>query len=54
MPTYEFECQDCGQVFEQAMTMTEHDEKSPKCPKCGSEKVEHVFEAVNVSTSKKS
>ena len=54
MPIYEFECKTCGHHFERTMTIKDHDEKKVRCPKCESEKVEHVIESVFVTTSKKS
>lgn len=54
MPDYEFECKKCGEHFEKHMTIKEHDEEKVHCPKCDSEEVEHVFESVFVTTSKKS
>ena len=33
MPTYEYECQECGEVFEKFHKMTQ--KPRVKCPKCG-------------------
>ena len=33
MPTYQYECADCGHEFEKLQSMT--DPKLKKCPKCG-------------------
>jgi putative FmdB family regulatory protein len=33
MPTYEYECQECGEVFERFHKMTQR--PRVKCPKCG-------------------
>jgi putative FmdB family regulatory protein len=33
MPTYEYECQECGHRFEEFQRMS--DEPIQKCPKCG-------------------
>lgn len=33
MPTYQYECADCGHEFEKLQSMTEP--KLKKCPKCG-------------------
>jgi putative FmdB family regulatory protein len=33
MPTYEYECQQCGHRFEEFQKMS--DERLQKCPKCG-------------------
>ncbi|MBF0511606.1 MAG: zinc ribbon domain-containing protein [Candidatus Omnitrophica bacterium] len=37
MPTYEYECQACGHVFEELQAMT--DAKLTKCPKCRKSKL---------------
>ncbi len=50
MPLFEFECQDCGHVFEvilQKVTPA----TTPACPKCGKKRVERIwspFAAPNV------
>src|SRR5262245_7756445 len=54
MPTYEFECKNCGHEFSRVMTVDEHDKEPIRCPKCESEDVRHVIESVNVTTSRKS
>ena len=33
MPTYQYECSDCGYAFEELQSMM--DKKLKKCPKCG-------------------
>ncbi len=35
MPTYDYECQSCGHVFEYFQSMS--DDPLKECPKCGSE-----------------
>lgn len=54
MPTYEFRCEDCGHEFVTVLTLKEHDEGKPRCPKCKSVKVEQAVTAVFVKTSRKS
>jgi len=55
MPYYEFECRECGHAFIEKQTFAEHDKgKKVKCPKCGSEKAEHLVGAVYAQTAKKS
>jgi putative FmdB family regulatory protein len=55
MPTYEFECQQCGETFTQKQTFSEHDQhKVAKCPNCGSKNVEQLISSAFVKTSKKS
>jgi len=54
MPVYEFECQDCGKAFEQALTVKEYEERDLECPHCKSRKVERLVTSAQVITSKKS
>ena len=55
MAQYEFKCEECRKRFAIKQSFTEHDrEPRPKCPKCGSRKVEQLIHAVHVKTSKKS
>jgi len=54
MPTYEFRCEECGHEFMTVLSIKEHDEGKPKCPKCKSTKVEQAVSAVSVKTSRKS
>jgi len=51
MPTYEFECGDCGERFDVRASFSEWDEGlRPKCPRCGSENVGQVFVSVALLT----
>ena len=43
MPTYDFECPDCGKKFTVSTTIAEHVKEKPKCPKCGRKKAKSVF-----------
>jgi putative FmdB family regulatory protein len=54
MPTYEYQCKECGQRFDQVLTISEHDKHKPRCPQCKSENVEPVFSSLFVKTSRKS
>jgi len=36
MPMYDYRCDDCGKESLVIMTLHEHDEGPPTCPKCGS------------------
>lgn len=57
MPTYEFLCQGCNQVFEVTCSVSEYERMkkgSIKCEKCGSTKVIRQVSAFQVQTSKKS
>lgn len=55
MPTYEFECTQCGKTFSEKLTFAEHDRRAKvKCPKCQSTKVQQVISTTFAKTSKKS
>ena len=54
MSTYAFVCKACKKKFEVAQSIEEYDPKTVTCPKCNSKKVERIWEAVNVVTSRKS
>lgn len=54
MPTYEYRCEACGHEFMQILSISEHDKYQPKCPKCRSDRIQHVVSAVSVKTSRKS
>ena len=54
MPTYEYRCLECQAAFECCETMKEHEAAQPKCPKCGSERVERLLSAFTAKTRRKS
>jgi putative FmdB family regulatory protein len=54
MPTYEYQCRECDEIFEQQSRIADHEHLHPKCPVCGSKKVEQVFSAFFARTSRKS
>lgn len=54
MPTYEYLCRKCRKRFSLLMSMSEHDAKKIRCPKCKSTQVEQQFKSCFVVTSKKS
>jgi putative FmdB family regulatory protein len=54
MPTYEYRCEQCGEKFEHAEHIREHSTARPACPKCGSEKVQHLPTQFVAKTSRKS
>ena len=54
MPTYQYRCEKCGEMFEHAEHLAEHETAHPNCPKCGSEKVQHVPTPFIAKTSSKS
>ena len=41
MPTYEYECDNCGHVFDVFQSITEP--KKRKCPECGKPKLRRLF-----------
>lgn len=53
MPIYEYECQKCGEKFEDFRWPNE-DEKSLKCPKCGAEKPKRKISTVANNSSNNS
>lgn len=54
MPTYEYECRDCGKKFSVAQHISEHGKTKVLCPKCKSAKVKQVISAFTTKTSRKS
>jgi putative FmdB family regulatory protein len=54
MPLYEYQCKECGRIFNIRLTIKEHDKKRPKCPKCGSRKLDPKYSSFFVKTAKKS
>ncbi|MBC8732033.1 MULTISPECIES: FmdB family zinc ribbon protein [unclassified Paraburkholderia] len=54
MPTYRYRCEKCGEMFEHAEHLAEHENAHPACPKCGSEKVLHIPTPFVPKTSRKS
>lgn len=59
MPTYEYYCLDCHEVWERSEHIAEHEEVAhhtsapPRCPHCDSDKVEPVFSPFYARTSRK-
>lgn len=54
MPTYEYICRKCGKNFSLLMSISEHDRKKARCPKCKSLRVEQRLLSFYCVTSKKS
>ena len=61
MPTYQYRCEKCGEVFEHVEHVAEHatarfePETNPlRCPKCGSESAKHYPTQFFAKTSRKS
>jgi len=54
MPVYEFYCRKCKDPFTEAMSIKEHDERTPQCPSCQEKReVEKRISTVHTVTSKK-
>jgi putative FmdB family regulatory protein len=54
MPTYEYLCKDCRNLFDKALSLKAHENEPVVCPKCGSSNVEQEFTSFYAITSKKS
>jgi putative FmdB family regulatory protein len=54
MPTYEYLCKDCRDLFEKTLTLASHAREPITCPKCGSKNVEQELTTFYAVTSKKS
>ncbi len=54
MPTYEYRCQKCLEIFTVALSMAEHDQGRVECPSCHGKKVTQQYTAFFAKTSKKS
>jgi putative FmdB family regulatory protein len=53
VPTYEYRCRDCANVFDRIESLSEHGARVPKCPKCNSRNVEQVLTSFFAKTSHK-
>jgi putative FmdB family regulatory protein len=54
MPSYDYACNKCRKKFTLVMTVSEHDKKKVRCPKCSSVRVEQQYRSFVAVTSKKS
>jgi putative FmdB family regulatory protein len=54
MPTYEYRCDKCNKRFAVVKSISEHDSKRQRCPKCKSLKVRQVLTPFYAKTIKKS
>jgi putative FmdB family regulatory protein len=54
MPTYDFKCEKCSKKFSLLISVSEHDKKGFRCPKCKSTKVRQQITSFQVNTTKKS
>jgi putative FmdB family regulatory protein len=53
MPTYEYHCRNCDNVFDRVEPLSEHGVKGLNCPKCKSRNVEQVLTSFFAKTSHK-
>ncbi len=53
MPIYEYECVECGEIFEDFVRLFEEKESEKKltCPNCGSDKVIRVYSTFGTASS---
>jgi putative FmdB family regulatory protein len=54
MPTYDYVCKKCRKKFSLVLTISAHDSKKARCPKCKSTQVEQQLNSFFAVTSKKS
>jgi putative FmdB family regulatory protein len=54
MPTYDFECKDCGKEFTQTMSIAQKEKKKAECPHCEGKKVTQLMSGFMAVTSRKS
>ncbi|NRB38757.1 MAG: zinc ribbon domain-containing protein [Pseudomonadales bacterium] len=54
MPSYQFQCEKCGNRFSIVESMSQHEKHQEKCPQCSSAELKTRLSAVYVKTSKKS
>jgi len=54
MPEYEYTCTSCGNKFTLEMSLSQHEQKKARCPKCKSPEIEQLPPHVYTKTSKKS
>jgi putative FmdB family regulatory protein len=56
MPTYEFDCEKCGNKFTLILTVREYDKERERfrCPKCKSKKVKQAISSFIAKTTNKS
>jgi len=47
MPIYEYECKDCGNVFEKILSFSAKDIDSPECPGCRSHQTQRLISRVS-------
>lgn len=53
MPLYEYICKKCHKKFSEVLSITEHETKKVRCPKCQSHDLEKVIEPFFPKTTSK-
>lgn len=53
MPQYQLLCVECKKTFDIVLSLIDYEEGDVVCPHCGSKKVEQLWSAFSVITSKK-
>ena len=54
MPIYDFKCEKCNNIFTMTLSISEHEIKNFKCPKCKSVRIRQEITPFQTKTSKKS
>ena len=54
MPTYEFQCKMCGELFSVILSVKAFEKKETTCPKCGGRELEQQITHFMTKTSRKS
>jgi putative FmdB family regulatory protein len=54
MPIYEFKCQECGNTFDELVSISKLDNNDVKCPECDSKNTKRQISAPSIGNSKKS
>lgn len=54
MPTYEYQCLDCGHVATLWLTLKDRESGSVVCPSCSGKRMQQVIASVMAKTSRKS
>ena len=53
MPLYEYECQNCKNIFTEVLTLREHETEEVACPSCGSRQVKQPISTFIAHTASK-
>jgi putative FmdB family regulatory protein len=54
MPTYEYQCENCANIFSIQLSMSEHEKGNITCPVCKEGRVIQQYSTFYAKTSKKS